>query len=321
MPSEPQPLTNGDEAPDRPARKRKRQAEEDNLEDLYMARLAQDDRRTNQGSKKQRHHDETEDLLSDASEDVSHEAIATESADHLKNGTEDEGFAIPKHETLSQKDNAAEFEKASRTVFLGNVCTSAIKSKASRRKLLDHLGSFLPELARGDQQPKIESLRFRSTAFATSAMPKKAAFAKKELMDATTHSTNAYVVYSTNLAAREAARRLNGIFVLERHLRVDEVAHPAPIDHRRCVFVGNLGFVDDDSLIKASEDLDRDVQKKKRRKKPPADVEEGLWRQFKTAGEVESVRVVRDKSTRVGKGFAYVQFKACEKTDSFLVEC
>jgi nucleolar protein 12 len=123
-------------------------------------------------------------------------------------------------------------------------------------------------------------------------------------MDSTTKSTNAYAVYSTKMAAREAVKRLNGTVVLGRHLRVDSVAHPAKVDHRRCVFVGNLGFVDDESK---SPNADEDQPKKKN--KPPSDVEEGLWVQFSKAGKVESVRVPRDAKTRVGKGFAYVQFE------------
>jgi nucleolar protein 12 len=167
------------------------------------------------------------------------------------------------------------------------------------------MASFLPSLPappEGKPPHKVESLRFRSTAYAT-ALPKKAAFAKKDLMAATTKSTNAYVVYSTAYAAREAAKRLNGTVVLDRHLRVDEVAHPAKTDHRRCVFVGNLGFVDDESL------LDQGGENERKRSKIPSDIEEGLWRQFSKAGVVESVRVVRDEKTRVGKGFAYVQFE------------
>jgi nucleolar protein 12 len=122
-------------------------------------------------------------------------------------------------------------------------------------------------------------------------------------MGATTKSSNAYVVYSTAYAAREAAKRLNGTVVLDRHLRVDGVAHPAKTDHRRCVFVGNLGFVDDESM------LDQGGENERKRSKIPSDIEEGLWRQFGKAGVVESVRVVRDEKTRVGKGFAYVQFE------------
>ena len=211
------------------------------------------------------------------------------------------------HESLQSSKDETEIEKASRTVFLGNVSTSAIKSKSSKKLLLDHLVSFVPLLPDNKPLHKIESIRFRSTAFSTASVPRKAAYVKKELMDETTKSTNAYAVYSTPLAAREAVKRLNGSIVLERHLKVDSVAHPAKIDHRRCVFVGNLGFVADESLIRAAEDKDNNTKSKK--PKEPADAEEGLWRQFGKAGTVESVRVIRDKTTRVGKGVAYVQFQ------------
>jgi nucleolar protein 12 len=125
-------------------------------------------------------------------------------------------------------------------------------------------------------------------------------------MDATTKSTNAYAVYSTPALAREACQRLNGTSVLSRHLRVDSVAHPAKVDNHRCIFVGNLGFVDDETNIQEANEADgREVRK---RGKEPADVEEGLWRTFGKCGKVESVRVIRDSTTRVGKGIAYVQF-------------
>jgi nucleolar protein 12 len=225
---------------------------------------------------------------------------ASEESDH-------ELYTIPKHETQvesAEPKGTDELEKASRTVFLGNVSSEAITSKAAKKALIKHLASFVSDPADSDPPHKVESLRFRSTAFA-SALPKKAAFAKKEIMDATTKSTNAYAVYSTKSAAREAAKRLNGTIVLGRHLRVDSLAHPAKTDHRRCVFVGNLGFVDDESNIQASE---KEGEKKKKNK-PPGDAEEGLWVHFSKAGKVESVRVVRDSKTRVGKGFAYVQFE------------
>lgn len=212
---------------------------------------------------------------------------------------------VPMHESLAPSKDAVELEKASRTVFLANVSTLAISSKTAKKTLLTHMASFfpdIPEASEGKPAHKVESLRFRSTAYASSSLPKKAAFAKKELMAATTKSTNAYAVYSSAFAAREAAKRLNGTMVLDRHLRVDGVAHPAKTDHRRCVFVGNLGFVDDESM------LDQGGENERKRSKIPSDIEEGLWRQFGKAGKVESVRVVRDEKTRVGKGFAYVQF-------------
>ena len=283
------------------SRKRKRREEDDRLEDSYLERLERNDQTHVASSREEHRHVAEATPVGKASED---RGSGSESASE----SEGEDFKIPQHETVAPKDDGKDLEQANRTVFLGNVSTAAIKSKTSRRELLSHLISFAADVPQGDQPHKVESIRFRSTAFTTSAMPKKAAFVKGELMDATTQSTNAYAVYNSALCAREAVKRLNGTVVLGRHLRVDGVAHPSPVDHRRCVFVGNLDFVDDDSLMKAADDVDGRPSKRKKAK-PNGDVEEGLWRQFKTAGEVEGVRVVRDKSTRVGKGFAYVQFK------------
>ena len=117
--------------------------------------------------------------------------------------------------------------------------------------MIQHMSSFLDGMEKGDAAHKIESIRFRSTAY-TNMLPKKASFVTQDLMDSTTKSTNAYVVYTTKAASR-AALKLNGTTVLGRHLRVDSVAHPSEIVPKRCVFVGNLGFVDDESAIQAAE--------------------------------------------------------------------
>ena len=283
------------------SRKRKRKDVNDNLEGTYMQNLAREEMQEDQKRRKQG--------ISSPKEGI---AVAMESAETEGDTPEmgDEGESspsdAPQHESLGASKADSEMEKASRTVFLGNVSTAAIKSKTGKKSLLEHLAWFLPSLPTQQTAHKVESLRFRSTAFNSSAVPKKAAFAKKELMDSTTKSTNAYAVYTTQLAAREATKRLNGTIILDRHLRVDSVSHPARQDHRRCVFVGNLGFVDDESSLSV---VENDVDKRPRKAKAAADAEEGLWRQFSKAGTVESVRVVRDKTTRVGKGFAYVQFE------------
>lgn len=290
------------------SRKRKRQDENEDLEALYMQQLAGEDAKERAKERKQLSNKRHKSLADDAEapdggprEDAEDDAVSQGESDEEQGNAE--AVDIPQHETLTL-GKSPELEKSNRTVFLGNVSTQAITSKAAKKTLLEHLSSFLDSLPTQDSKHKIESIRFRSTAFDIK-IPKKAAFARKELMDATTKSTNAYVVYTTQLAAREAVKRLNGTIVLDRHLRVDSVAHPAKIDHRRCVFVGNLDFVDDDSQIREANEEERRGKKKD---KKPADVEEGLWRQFGTAGTVESVRVVRDSKTRVGKGFAYVQF-------------
>lgn len=212
---------------------------------------------------------------------------------------------IPQHESAEGSLAADAIDKLDRTVFLGNVSVEAIKSKSARKVLLAHLSSCLSNLRSTEAVHKVESLRFRSTAFASGVGPKRAAFAKKEVMEETSHSTHAYVVYTTKVAAKRAATSLNGTMVLDRHLRTDLVAHPAEVDHRRCVFVGNLGFVDEEMV--ETPDKSGGIERK-RRGKQPADAEEGLWRTFSKVGRIESVRMVRDRSTRVGKGIAYVQF-------------
>ena len=295
----------------RPNPKRKRNNIEDDLEGRYMDSLATqqlDDEkkatRVQKQRREQRHsHTTTGDVCAPGIGDRS----ASESVESASRDEDNSAPDIPQHESIVNPKEDLDLEESSRTVFLANVSTMAIKSKNAKKTLMNHLVSFtstLPEMA---TKHTIESLRFRSTAYATTGIPRKAAYAKKELMDTTTKSTNAYAVYTTQVAAREAAKKLNGTMVLDRHLRVDSVAHPAKIDHRRCVFVGNLGFVDDVTNMDAAEDGDND--KRPRKSKEPADIEEGLWRQFGKVGAVESVRVVRDKTTRVGKGFAYVQFK------------
>ncbi|KKY18104.1 putative nucleolar protein 12 [Phaeomoniella chlamydospora] len=272
-----------------PPRKRRKVKEVDDLEARYLNRLAREEARENGSNEKPK---------TLGSEGQNSESDGSEAVD-----TADE-HEVPRHESITGGDAAAERELAKRTVFLGNVSVEAIKSKSARKVLDNHLSSFISDLPEQKPPHKVESLRFRSTAYADAGLPKKAAYAKKELMEATTKSTNAYVVYSTEIAARKAARLLNGTVVLQRHLRADHVAYPSPVDHKRCVFVGNLGFVDEETID--NEDGDNG---KLRKKKAAGDVEEGLWQTFGKAGLVESVRVVRDKVTRVGKGFAYVQFK------------
>jgi len=298
-------------------KKRKRKVDdEEDLEGKYMQKLAreeekeEEERQAERRLKRQKLAKKDDNQVSDEEasdkDQESADDVGTESDEESPKRGGNPPTDVPVHESLALSKDDAEIQKASRTVFLANVATEAITSKSAKKELLTHMASFFSDIAapaEGKPEHKVESIRFRSTAYAGTALPKKAAFAKKELMAATTKSTNAYVVYSSAFAAREAAKKLNGSIVLDRHLRVDGVAHPAKTDHRRCVFVGNLGFVDDESM------MDQGGENERKRSKIPSDIEEGLWRQFGKAGKVESVRVVRDEKTRVGKGFAYVQFE------------
>jgi len=283
------------------SRKRKRGDAGDDLEASYMRRIEKEERKAEEKRKVERAEREKPAEKDDASEGSDDKE--TEDSDE-----EDKNAAPPVHESVSGGAKSAEVEKSSRTVFLGNVSTEAIKSKAGKKTLLRHLASFCSNLPESTGPHKVESIRFRSTAFASGGgVPKRASFAKRDVLDETTPSTNAYAVYTTAQAARKAPIALNGTVVLDRHLRVDSIAHPAAVDNKRCVFVGNLDFIDQEGAT--------DESGKKKKVRAPADIEEGLWRVFNehTGGKsndknVESVRVIRDGITRVGKGFAYVQF-------------
>ncbi|KAG9242507.1 hypothetical protein BJ878DRAFT_167042 [Calycina marina] len=314
------------EASTKADKKRKRKGDDDDVEGRYMQKLAreeeeeEDERQAERRLKRQKlvkkgEAESIDEDMVDEGEDSVSDAVSDSDNESPKR-TRSPPADVPVHESLVPNKDELEIQKASRTVFLANVATEAITSKSAKKELLAHMASFFKDIAapaEGKPEHKVESMRFRSTAYAGSALPKKAAFAKKELMASTTKSTNAYVVYSSAFAAREAAKKLNGTIVLDRHLRVDGVAHPAKVDHRRCIFVGNLGFVDDESLV------EQGGENQRRRSKIPSDIEEGLWRQFGKAGKVESVRVIRDEKTRVGKGFAYVQFEDGNSVEAALL--
>ncbi|OAA42631.1 nucleolar protein 12 [Metarhizium rileyi] len=273
---------------DQPRRERKRKRKDDNedLEAKYMADLTEGDEEKPSGKRQKA----------------------------KTNDDADKDDAVPVHESLAQDSTNSDLEKASRTVFLANVSTEAISSKAAKKTLITHLSSVLD--LNDTPVQKFESIRFRSVAFSTGSMPKRAAYITKSLMGTTTKSANAYAVFSTPAAARLVASKLNGTEVLGRHIRVDSVAHPSPTDHRRCVFVGNLGFVDDETIV-STNDEGKNIDKKRTR--VPSDIEEGLWRTFGKTGKVENVRVVRDSKTRVGKGFAYVQFYDANDVEAALL--
>ncbi|KAI8958715.1 hypothetical protein F5Y11DRAFT_335396 [Daldinia sp. FL1419] len=291
-------------APQKKDRKRKRKDEHDDLEDKYMRKVAEDAEKEERADKRRK--------------GEAGQAIDGTTSEPAEDSDSDEVPLV--HESLLAKTDDhpdVELDKANRTLFLGNVSVEAISSSKAKKVLMSHLASPLSELDSTSGPHKVESLRFRSTAYSTGAMPKRAAFITRSVMSATTKSTNAYVVYSTPLAARTALKELNGSVVLERHIRVDSVAHPNAVDNRRCVFVGNLGFVDDETVINTNSEGETTTKK---RTKVPADFEEGLWRIFgQHAGKVESVRIPRDPKTRVGKGFAYVQFYDANDVESALL--
>ncbi|KAI8902046.1 hypothetical protein BC833DRAFT_574848 [Globomyces pollinis-pini] len=157
-----------------------------------------------------------------------------------------------------------------RTIFVGNLPVNVV-DKANTKDLKLLFSQF------GD----IDSVRFRSIAF-SEKLPRKQAFIAKKLHDGR-DTLNAYIMFKSSEAVDDALS-LNGSVFMEKHIRVDrsEKKVEKVRDSSRSVFIGNLPF---------------DIS------------DESLWSFFLVVGEIENVRVIRDRKTNVGKGFGYVQFK------------
>ncbi|CDR42456.1 CYFA0S09e03972g1_1 [Cyberlindnera fabianii] len=251
--SQEQEAEESEEEEEQPKKKQKktkaRVEEEDDLEGRYMEKILADskDEEEKERPTEQEEESDSDDSADESDKDVSRAGSAAKKVD-LK---EDE------------------VEKAERTVFVGNLSMSVITDKKDYK-------SFKKLFA---EHGDIDTIRFRSIAF-SEPLPRKAAFVKQKVHPSR-DSVNAYVVYKNKESARKALKSNAAVF-LEHHLRVDSVSHPAKVDNKRSIFVGNLDF---------------------------EEKEEELWNIFGGCGEIEFVRIVRDAKTNVGKGFGYVQFK------------
>ena len=129
---------------------------------------------------------------------------------------------------------------------------------------------------------KVESVRLRSLQVKEGKLPKKVAIrTHKQLTEESTF--NAYVVFSTEVEA-ENSLKLNNTLFNGRHLRVDLVAKMESTkleETHLSVFVGNLPFTADEEKLRSC---------------------------FNDCGDVESVRIIRDAKTGIGKGFGFVTF-------------
>ncbi|KAJ1719864.1 Nucleolar protein 12 [Coemansia erecta] len=192
------------------------------------------------------------------------------------------GFGLDKEiedeeedEILNKKSNKSKYEPKPqdpdvlrRTIFIGNITIECITDG----KVYNQLKAMCTKYG------KVKSIRFRSVAF-SEMLPRKVAYITGKF-HSQRDSCNAYVEFTSEEAAVKAVE-LNGAMFQEKHIRVDRADNSQGRDMKRTVFVGNLDF---------------------------ATQEEELWSHFGTCGEIENVRVVRDRKTNIGKGFAYVQF-------------
>lgn len=169
--------------------------------------------------------------------------------------------------------------------------------------------------------------------FLTPSQKKKIAFINGDI-HSDADSVHAYIVFAhppphsrpANLpplppvmnpfeAARLAVEKCNGTTFLDRMLRVDTVVKRSTLespsdstlpssaigDPKLSIFVGNLDFASKE------EDLRVYFEGIVSAERGPSDVD-GLQDSEKAPCWVTRVRMIRDKDTQLGKGFAYVQF-------------
>ncbi|KAF6206849.1 hypothetical protein GE061_018085 [Apolygus lucorum] len=126
----------------------------------------------------------------------------------------------------------------------------------------------------------VESVRLRCPPIANPDVPKKVSAMQKDFHEERTN-ISAFVRF-VDASSVDKAISANGAQWDETHnIRVDRSTGGKEHDDKKAVFVGNLPF----------------------------DVEENQIREvFLDCGDIVNVRIVRDRRTNVGKGFAYVNF-------------
>lgn len=128
---------------------------------------------------------------------------------------------------------------------------------------------------------KVDNVWFRSVPVNNeSKVPIKGKVATKDFIE-DADAMNAYVLFAELDDAKKAVEAENNKEFLGKYLRVT-LANQKTLDTKTTIFVGNLYY-------KATEDQLRDF--------------------FKDCGEIESVRMIRDPITHLGKGFAYIRFR------------
>ena len=133
------------------------------------------------------------------------------------------------------------------------------------------------------QHGKVETVRFRCASRPDMKTTKKVAVIKQKFHEER-NNICAYVRMTT-VEEAEAACGLNGSNVDGFTIRVDLSLKNKSHDNKKSIFLGNLHF------------------KTK---------EEDVRRLFSKCGDIENVRLIRDATTGMGKGFGYVNFSSEE---------
>ncbi|KAI5986165.1 hypothetical protein EDD15DRAFT_2532529 [Pisolithus albus] len=246
----------------------------------------------------------------------------------------------PANETSEQRD--------ARTIFIGNVPPEAAQERPLQKRLRQaYLNDASDDKKKARQHDRDRAASWREAhpdddtpktdekKFLTPSQKKKIAFINHHI-HSDADSVHAYIVFAypkppelrpPNLpppppvmdpfeAARLALEKCNGTMFMDRMLRVDAVRHsetsPSPNataaatnlavgDPKLTVFIGNLDFASkEDDLRVFFETLIHAERGPPPQDSDSDDTKHGTW--------VTRVRMIRDKDTQLGKGFAYVQF-------------
>ncbi|KAL5504498.1 NOP12 [Sanghuangporus vaninii] len=221
------------------------------------------------------------------------------------------------------------------------------KSKPSRQKKEQNRAANWRARQDQDQFSKldkedIEEVKKGEKTYLSPAEKRRLAAIKGEIHEHSSATTNAYVVFSYPSpgpetqekrtkdvmdpfeAAREAVLKVNRTTFAEHVLRVDLAGRPTKdsqgltttigtlTDPRLSIFIGNLDFASREDDVRAF--FEKIMSEE--RGDPSADVGENNEGdddgEASNARQISSwvtrVRIVRDRETQLGKGFAYVQF-------------
>uniref|UniRef100_A0A1B6KSC6 RRM domain-containing protein n=1 Tax=Graphocephala atropunctata TaxID=36148 RepID=A0A1B6KSC6_9HEMI len=159
---------------------------------------------------------------------------------------------------------------------LNTIFVGNLPNKTTHRNVKKLFGKFGPIL----------HARLRCAVRKELKTPKKLAIIKKQFHEDNTH-INAYVKFKT-MESCKSALIMNGELFEGHHLRVTLAEDEGKCDSKKSIFLGNLAFnIQDDDL----------------------------WQAFEDCGPINSIRVVRDKKTGIGKGFGFINFKSADAVE------
>ncbi|XP_019865182.1 RNA-binding protein 34 [Aethina tumida] len=159
-------------------------------------------------------------------------------------------------------------EDLAKTIFIGNI-PLAKTLDLTKKQIKQHFRQY----------GIISTIRLRGISVADPKTSKKIAAIKSEI-NPKRKTVNGYIKFAKEEDAKKAVEQ-NGKLFNDHHLRVHLLDSSEKPDETKAIFIGNLSF-------EAEED--------------------DLWKIFEPCGPIDSIRIVRDRKTGMGRGFAYVNF-------------